>query len=195
MIGHGRNHKPWEFAMRPRVSRISRLVGACGLGLAATAGSVVVLGAGAAAASGSARAAGAPACQTAGLVVWLSNGSGAAGSVFYTMNFTNLSGHTCTLRGYPGVSAINLSGGQVGAAATRGTGKKVKTVRLAGNATATTTLRVVDAGNFKPSTCRPTTAAGLRVFPPNQTASKLVPLPFGVCTHGASTLSIQPVTR
>jgi len=44
-------------------------------------------------------------------------GDGAAGSVYYTLQFTNLSGHACTLRGYPGVSAVSLSGHQLGAPA------------------------------------------------------------------------------
>jgi hypothetical protein len=178
----------------PAVS-FRRVTGARALGLAAALGSVGALGAAAAPASGSAVVAGPPACQTAGLVVWLSNGSGAAGSALYTMDLTNLSGHTCTLRGYPGVSAVTLSANQVGGAAVRAHGKKVKTVTLANGAAATATLRIVDAGNFSRSACRPVTAAGLRVFPPNQTASKLVPFPFGVCSRGPSNLRIAPVTK
>jgi len=183
---------------RPALS-FRRVTGVRALGLAAVLGSVAALGSAAAPASGSgsgsARAAGPPACQTAGVVVWLSNGSGAAGSAFYTMDLTNLSGHACTLRGYPGVSAVNLSANQVGRAASRNKGKKVKTVTLVNGAAATATLRIVDAGNFSRSVCRPVTAAGLRVFPPNQTASKLVPFPFGVCSRGPSNLSITPVTK
>jgi hypothetical protein len=181
--------------MRLASVRITRGTRARALGLAATLGSVATLASVAAPASGSAVAAGTPACQTGGLVIWLSNGNGAAGSVFYTMDFTNLSGHTCTLRGYPGVSAVNLRGNKIGRAASRNNTKKVKTVTLANNATVITTLRVVEAGNFSPSVCGPTTAAGLRVYPPNQTASKLVPLPFGVCSTGPSNLSIQAVVK
>jgi Protein of unknown function (DUF4232) len=181
--------------MRLAAHSFTRLSRARALGLTAALGSVGALAAVAAPASGSAVAAGTPACQTAGLVVWLSNGDGAAGSVFYTMDFTNLSGHTCTLRGYPGVSAVNLNGGQVGAAAVRNKVKKVKTITLAQDKTVAAILRVVNAGVFSPSACQPTTAAGLRVFPPNQTASKVVPLPFGVCTRGKSTLSIEAVAK
>jgi hypothetical protein len=35
----------------------------------------------------------------------------------YYLEFTNLSGHACTLAGYPGVSAVGLSGGQLGSPA------------------------------------------------------------------------------
>lgn len=122
-----------------------------------------------------------PRCSTAGLVVWISSASGAAGSFFYTLDFTNQSGHTCTLRGYPGVSAVNLSGHQLGSAAARIT-TTVKTITLANDGTATTTVRIVDVGVFSSSTCGPTDAAGIRVYPPNQTASKIVPLPFKACT-------------
>jgi hypothetical protein len=44
----------------------------------------------------------------------------AAGSIYYHLEFTNLSGRACTLVGYPGVSAINLSGHQLGSAADSG---------------------------------------------------------------------------
>ena len=51
------------------------------------------------------------ACKTAGLVVWVNtNGNAAAGSTYVTLEFTNQSGRTCTLAGYPGVSALDLRG-------------------------------------------------------------------------------------
>jgi hypothetical protein len=64
-----------------------------------------------------------PACQTAGLVVWLANGSAAAG-----------------------------------------------------------VLAITDVYNYPASVCHRVTAAGLRVIPPNQFASKLVPYPIGACS-------------
>jgi Protein of unknown function (DUF4232) len=125
-------------------------------------------------------------CATSGLVVWLNtNGDGAAGSTYFKLEFTNLSGHTCTLAGYPGVSAIDLAGHQIGAAASRSP-SAAHVVTLASAATATATLRIVQAGNFPPSACGQKTAAGLRVFPPNQTASKLIPFPFPTCARTGS---------
>jgi hypothetical protein len=58
----------------------------------------------------------APRCATSGLVVWANAdyGGGYAGGYYYTISFTNLSGHACTLRGYPGVSAVSLTGHQLG---------------------------------------------------------------------------------
>ena len=139
-----------------------------------------------------------PACQTGGLVIWLdTQGNGTAGTIFYTLNFTNLSGHACTLRGFPGVSAVNLRGARLGKAAGRDSGQTVKTITLTAGHTAHATLGIVDIGALSSATCPPTTAAGLRVFPPNQTASKVIPFPFPACggTSGPAFLRVRPVTR
>jgi hypothetical protein len=137
-----------------------------------------------------------PACATGGLVVWMNtSGNGAAGTVYYVLRFTNLSGHTCTLRGFPGVSAVTLAGHQLGSAAGRDKTTAVKTISIASHHTATATLGIVEAGNFPASKCGPTTAAGLRVYPPNQTASKIVPFPFAACSHkGPVFLKVRTVT-
>lgn len=137
-----------------------------------------------------ARTAAAPACRTSGLVVWLSEtaGGGAAGSYYYTLNFTNLSGRSCTLLGYPGVSAVNLAGGQVGSPARREPGQAARTVTLRNGASATGVLRIVDAGNFPPSSCREVLAAGLRVYPPGQRSARIVPFPFEACSRTAVTV-------
>jgi hypothetical protein len=66
--------------------------------------------------------------------------------------------------------------------------------RIARGATATAVLRITDAYNFPRSACRPTMAAGLRVYPPNQTAAKLVPFPFLACSRtGPVFMSVQAV--
>lgn len=134
-----------------------------------------------------AAAASIPACATGGLVVWISHAQGAAGTFYYTLNFTNLSGHACTLRGHPGVSTVNLSGSQIGRPARWGNPgnaghARLRTVRLARGATATAVLAVTNVYNFPPKVCRRVTAAGLRVYPPNQFTSRLVPYPIGACT-------------
>jgi hypothetical protein len=136
---------------------------------------------------------GPPACRTSGLVVWIASGQGAAGSFYYTLDFTNQSGAKCTLRGYPGVSAVNLGGHQLGSAAARDTSRKVRTITLANDATASTTLHVVDVLNFTPSACGPADAAGVRVYPPNQTQSKIVPLPFKACTQKLVFMRVKAV--
>jgi hypothetical protein len=139
-----------------------------------------------------------PLCETPGLVIWLdTTGNGTAGTIFYNLNFTNLSGHACTLNGFPFLYAVNLTGHQVGPTATFRTPPSPHLVRLANGKTATASLGIVDTGVFAPSACRPVTAAGLRVFPPNQTRSKLVPFPFSACSrrHGPVSLNVGAVTK
>ncbi len=136
------------------------------------------------------------ACTTGGLVEWMdTDGNGAAGTIFYTLEFTNLSGHTCTLRGYPGVSGITLSGAQIGSAADRDGTSPVRTVTLREGKTATALLGIVDTGDFSRSACRPTTAAGLRIYAPNQTVPKSIPFPFSACARSATHyLKIEAIT-
>ena len=125
-----------------------------------------------------------PACRSAGLVIWLANGSAAAGTFYYDLNFTNLSGHACTLRGHPGVSAVNLGGGRVGTPAGWGNpgNAKLRTIRLANGATATAVLAITDVYNYPAGVCHRVQAAGLRVIPPNQFTSKVVPYPIEACS-------------
>lgn len=159
------------------------------------AAAVVASGASSTAAARARTAAGTPRCGTSGLVVWLdTQGSGAAGSSYYMLKLTNLSGRTCTLIAYSGVSAINLRGHQLGRAASRDSSHTPKLVTLADGATASEMLRIVDVSLFPTPACRPVTAAGLRVYPPNQTASKVIPFPFRACSRsGPVYLSVQAI--
>ena len=137
----------------------------------------------------------ASACAASALAVSLdTNGSGTAGSVYYTLKFKNTSSQSCTLAGYPGVSGVNASGGQLGSAAGRNATTAANTVTLASGASATATLQVTEVGNFTASTCQPTTAAGLRVFAPNQTVSTRIAFSFGACAKaGPVYLHVTPV--
>jgi hypothetical protein len=138
-----------------------------------------------------------PTCAASGLVVWLNvpTGNHYAGGADYNLEFTNLSGHACTLRGSPGVSAVNLSDHQLGSPAGRGA-IKAPDVRLANGATATADLTMGDPGNYG-TRCFPlTTAAGLRVYPPNQTASKVIAYPFTACGQaGPVYMHVAPVRK
>jgi len=123
-----------------------------------------------------------PPCATSGLDVWLNTqGSGASGRTFYFLEFTNLSGRACHLYGYPGVSGVTLSGTQIGSAASRYS-NTLRTVTLANGATTHALVGVVDAGVIPPTQCHPVTASGLRVYPPNQTQSRVVTYPFPACS-------------
>ncbi len=135
-----------------------------------------------------------PRCATSGLEVWLGLGEGgaAAGSTYYPMEFTNVSGHTCHLFGFPGVSAF--SGHQLGSPARWVHSIPERTVTLAPRATAHTVLQIVNVSNYPASTCIPVTAGALKVYPPNQLSAAYIPFRFGACSaSGSIFLLVQPI--
>lgn len=170
---------------------VARMIIAVAAALASTCA------ASAAAAASAKPAAAAPACGTAGLEVWLGLGPGAAaaGSTYYPLEFTNVTERTCHLRGFPGVSAVSVSGGQVGSPAARDRSSAPRTVTLAPGGTAHVPLQLVDAGNFEPAACDPAVTAGLRIYPPGQASAALVPsVSFPACSAtGPVYLSVGPV--
>jgi hypothetical protein len=136
-------------------------------------------------------------CAASTTVVWAAPepGGGAAGSVFYRIEFTNLSTATCTLSGYAKVNAVDLKGARIGAFASHEAGKKAKKVTLAPGQSASSTLRIVDALNFPADKCKATMAAGLRIALPAGSGNKIAPLAFETCVYSATkTLSVAPVT-
>jgi uncharacterized protein DUF4232 len=134
-------------------------------------------------------------CSAGQLVVWLdTQGDHAAGSAYYGLRFTNL-GATCTLRGFPGVSAVGLTGQQLGKPASRERAVGARLVTLNRGSTANAVLRITNVHNFSRSACRPVSAAGLRVYPPNQRSSKLVPFPFDACAGRPVFLSVRAVQK
>ena len=81
----------------------------------------------------------------------------------------------------PGVSAVDLGGRQIGGGSSHEASRSPRLVTLADGGEASAVLRILDAGAI--SGCRPAIAAGLRVFPPGQTAAKVVPFPFEACSR------------
>jgi Domain of unknown function (DUF4232) len=159
-----------------------------------TAGSACAAPASSAAGDPARASAASPACATSGLVIWLdTQGDNAAGSSYYQLKFTNLSGRRCTLHGYPGISAVGLGGAQLGSAGGRDT-SSTPVVQVASGATVDAVLRITVAGNFPSARCHSVTAAGLRVYPPNQTAAKVIPFPFSACSKaGPVYLNVKAV--
>jgi Protein of unknown function (DUF4232) len=119
-------------------------------------------------------------CSTPELSVWIEKpaGNGALGSRYYFIRFTNLSGHTCELRGAPGVSAVSLSGARLGAPAGHAPAHGPTQV-LTNGATTSALLKITVAGAFP--ACHPRLSAGLRIYPPNDTMSSVVPFPVEAC--------------
>ena len=144
--------------------------------------------------SASPTAVGAPACANGTLQVKLGESEGYAGGVDVPIDFTNTSGASCTLFGYPGVSLLSSPHAQIGLAAKRGnTVPPVKVITLAPGATATAQLQIADALNFPTATCSPVQATDLRVYPPNQTAAVLLPEQSKGCAKPVQILLIGAV--
>ena len=133
------------------------------------------------------------ACATSDLKVTLGVSQGYAGGVYETIVFTNTSGTTCTLFGYPGVSLVSASHAQIGLAAQRASTVPVKLITLATGAAANAVLQIVDALNFGAATCSPTQAAFLRIYPPNQTVPVYLPDTSQICAQPVQTLFISAV--
>lgn len=124
----------------------------------------------------------APRCATSDLTVWLGvPGSGAAGTTAFQLELSNTSPRTCTLSGFPGVSAVGLGGQQLGSPATRDHFDPSGPVTLRRGATAHVFLLITDVAFFPASACHPANAIGLRVFPPNDSAATVVSFPFRAC--------------
>lgn len=114
-------------------------------------------------------------CTSADLKLSLSDGEGAAGTIWRSLRFTNKSSAPCEIQGFPGVSYVaGDDGHQVGAAAYRD-GSKGAAVTLAPGETAYAAVGFAQVGNYDPEQCRPTEVRGLRVYPPQETRSMFVP--------------------
>jgi hypothetical protein len=137
---------------------------------------------------------GTPACATSGLRLSLGISQGYTGGVYVAIVFTNTSGATCTLYGYPGVSLVSAPPyTQIGLAAQRSSSTPVKLITLAPGATANALLQIVDALNFPTATCAPAKASYLRVYPPNQTAPVYLANASEGCAEPVQTLFISAV--
>jgi hypothetical protein len=132
-------------------------------------------------------------CHAASLRVHLGRSEGAAGTVYIAIVFTNTGSVRCTLRGYPGVSSYGPAGRQIGAPARR-LPVALTTVVLAPRASASAVYGQAQALNYPRASCHPVRAAGLRVYPPNETNARLLPSKHLACSSTAvGDSSIRPV--
>lgn len=135
-------------------------------------------------------------CQTSDLSLHLLTYDVGQGYNLQRLRFTNSSGSTCTLYGYPGVSySAGEDGGQVGKPAYRkdvGSGFPRVTLRPGGHAYSF--INQPDASTVLDSKCQPTDVSGLRIFPPNNTDATYVANEGKACASGAARMSVGPVT-
>jgi hypothetical protein len=180
----------WRFiAVRTACSAVLVMAGVAACG--STGGS-----AGAGAGSGGGAAAGA--CAASSLSVTLDAGAAgaAAGSSYYPIDFTNTSGSSCRLEGYPDAWFATSDGHQIGSAAVRDTAVTAGRVALRPGAAAHAWLQVSAAANYPVKTCRPVTAHWLSIRVPGAAAVSAVRHAFPACAaamDGHGILTIQPV--
>lgn len=155
----------------------------------AIAAAVAAIGAGigsAAWATSSASAAPAPIreCTSTNLAVWVSPNlsSGASGIIDFALDFTNIGSHTCFLVGWPGVSAQNLFGSQLGSAAVRVAHPARQVVNVPPGGTANATWIYLSHAVDTSKACRMTNATYLNVYPPDQRTARRAFFDWPVCT-------------
>jgi hypothetical protein len=158
--------------------------------IATAGGLAVLLIVGGAGAKLPARAATLTPCAFSHTEIWLGDGEGggAAGHVYLPLELSNIGRSSCTLYGFPGVSAVNSSGHQIGGDGSR-SGPAGAVVRLAPGATAHALLAIADWGAI---CSRGVPATGIRIYAPAQRSSQLVQFQFEVCAS-RSVLSVGPV--
>jgi hypothetical protein len=126
-----------------------------------------------------------PVCTAADLSVWVNIAlvQGAAGTWYYPLEFTNDSTHTCRTWGWPGVSAANATGRQLGDAAQRLHNYTPNWVNIGAGATAHA-LFSYGAAEVSTSGCKPANASMIKVYPPNQFAADYGFFSLPACTVG-----------
>jgi len=195
--------------MNHHLSRTGRraipiLAGTAVAALAITSAAFVATSPDAASAASTATAA-TPQCtaaigQNGNVSVWVSDGqgNGAAGTIYYPLEFTNLSKHACSMHGFPGVSAISRAGKQLGSPANWESGGGFgtsRTVVVAPGATVHAILAYHDVEVSTASGCDPVnTTAELRVYPPNERGAAYAFFDLEACSHaGPVYLSVGPI--
>jgi hypothetical protein len=153
-------------------------------GSSASGGGTVALPGGAASADGSAGAV--AQCANGDVKVAEGQGQGAAGTISVVLTFQNVSGHRCSLYGYPGASIVGPAGEDLlDAKRTRTGSDAMPTVVLDAGGQASAVLQWSDVQTSAvPGGCAVQNAVNLMVTPPNFTQSTTFSLGKGteVCS-------------
>ncbi|MFB9312868.1 DUF4232 domain-containing protein [Nocardioides plantarum] len=119
-----------------------------------------------------------------------------AGHRYGEIRLTAKAGHTCSVRGYGGLSYVGHGNGtQVGRSAQRDPGT-VRTIVLRPGQSAVSTVDETVAANYPRSTCKPTAVDGFRVYVPDSRVSQyVVHRTTGCAGSGVQLLGHQPFAR
>jgi uncharacterized protein DUF4232 len=162
-------------------SQVARRIG---VAAAAASAAILIPAVAMAAPSGSAAAAHAsPRCAASQLTAWIGlPATGAAGTATYQLELSNISHRSCTLQGFPGVSAIGRHA-QLGHAAVRNHSHKSRLITLQPRGTAHVELGITSTSGKAPGTCGAVKAEGLKVYPPNDRRADSVDFAFETCKN------------
>ncbi|MEU8969025.1 DUF4232 domain-containing protein [Streptomyces monashensis] len=117
-------------------------------------------------------------CAASDLYLSMGRKEGAAGSLYWPVQFTNTSTSSCALRGYPGVSVLDTAHHQLGAAAGR-SGTAYRTVTLTPGHSASAVLRTTNGPVGGPCL---RTGAYLRIYAPASRTPVLIPASWTTCS-------------
>jgi len=119
-------------------------------------------------------------CLPRHLTVTAQSAGAAAGTFGIHLTYTN-TGSACTLRGYPGVSALGTAGRVLGSPAGRDPLYPVTTQTLGHGGTAMSLLLLADVYNYPPARCHYAKGAAFRVYPPGASAADRAAYSFEGC--------------
>jgi hypothetical protein len=135
-------------------------------------------------------------CATTQLTLRIGGGFVSDGADTYYIYFKNAGPTACTLRGYPGVSAVTGPGNsasQIGSDAKRTATSPVASQLLKPGQSVQATLQFGRAGNYVSPQCQHVNVSFLKIFPPgNTTATYAGSLDERVCAE--TTLPTMTIT-
>ena len=134
-----------------------------------------------------AAAAAVPECGTGTLRASIGGSEAGAGNIYTTLVLRNVGHATCVMRGYPGLSLLDRQGHQLGRPAER-TVVPTHTIVMRPGGTASTVIHTLNPGVGTTACLGP--SATLRVYPPDQRKSLLVPVRLSECL---GVLEVRPL--
>ena len=124
-------------------------------------------------------------CATSQLTAALGGSDAGAGNLYRYLVLTNHGSTQCALEGFPGLSLLTASGGQLGAPATFDHSLSYSQVVLQPGASASDTIHTLNAG----ATSCSGTSTSLRIYPPSNRAALVIPGQVMLC---GGQLSVSP---
>lgn len=124
-----------------------------------------------------------PRCTNADLVASYRPSDAAMGTDYGYLRLTNVSSHSCFVRGFGGLSLVGHGNGtQIGAAATR-VGRRAPYAVVRPNHHVRSLVAIGVAQNYPRRLCHPRKVDGFRVYVPDATKSQFVPFQTTGCAR------------